>query len=342
VFEIDEEVEVPLRRKVGSRSSVKSLKPLTADNSAQETPKERCLECPKCDFEVTFIVDETPGLLGSRRRDSQLTKARSTLTSHFLGNHLSIELKDLTPHRSNKSKLICYSCPDCEFQTAPLDKEKFLEEKGDRLWLRKRHTAMHSLFKHYKEQHCCSNRRYIMKSTAVTSRGLETDVRLKDGKDYFRCPKAECKFLVLCLRKGQSVGDHLEDSHNVRKARRLTSLSKLGRHYMQAHDFPEGDFSSRFRNHPCVPKEKTCYLCPRCDFTVLWTGDKGKHKDYDKFSWHYSKHLYKNGVQLNPQPLVSPFAFRGEDTDLHTDWNTYEKVFGGSSDISNSDFGSVL
>jgi hypothetical protein len=187
--------------------------------------------------------------------------------------------------------MLCYTCPSCAFQTFPI---QILRQK------KLAPVAVYALFKHHKNCH--------------DHKPLEEVERLflEDGKDYFRCPQKGCTFIA----KIHKSNNNLPANGDGNQGKRIC-LAKLGRHFMQEHDFPQSqNCFSWNKSHPCCNQgsdsNSLSFFCPRCPFSIpLRSRVQGNLEKYTEFSLHYALHLYDNeGKQLNPQHIATPYHSR--------------------------------
>jgi hypothetical protein len=261
------------------------------------SPTARTIPCSRCSFKEIVEWDQPV-----KKRTNDMKNANRSLTRHFLSAHLSIEPNDYIPHKSDPNLLHCYSCPACDFQTLPMTTKECIPKRRER---------MLALYKHYIEYH--DGQQATVKDPKPNDLILTQDQQLLEGTEFFKCPQPGCNFFSHVLKEGEAVEMYRETiSRKFKNMRSTRALSKLGRHFMKMHDFPQAaSFSQRGHaetSHPCKivssDGKRIGYKCPRCEYTVHW--EEGTNAAYIAFSWHYGLHLYgPGGDPLKPEPLLS-------------------------------------
>jgi hypothetical protein len=252
---------------------------------------ENRYECHKCDFHRTVQA----GKEGYKYRKQFVDKARLSIVIHYLEEHLSLTIKDTTPHISNNA-MLCYSCPSCAFQTHPIDPQSL----NSKQLYHKKISSMRVLFNHCKTVHD--------DSLTLTLTQLEDDARLTEGKDYFKCPQEGCPFFVSCLSRGESLqqykGRTKKNNNYFRYTRKRRGQTKIGRHFIEQHDIPPigaagiGAEADHRRDCERILRRNTdSFHCSRCEYTTPYlsnsriTGTSG----YRNLCTHYAAlHLFPN------------------------------------------------
>jgi hypothetical protein len=258
LFEVETEIQEP-----SSDSSDR-----TVAESNRTNRGEKRYECHKCDFHRTVQV----GKEGYNCRGKFQQKARLSIVIHYLGEHLSLTMKDTTPHISNNS-MLCYSCPSCAFQTHPMDPQSLTYSQLNT----KKISSMRLLFNHCKTVH--DDYYGISPLTLIQ---LEEDARLTEGEDYFKCPQEGCQFFVSCLlSRGESLQQYIDQSkknkNNFRYSRKSCGHSKLGRHFIEQHDIPPSSAAGAGADHrrhceQIMRRNTDSFQCFRCEYTTPYFG----------------------------------------------------------------------
>jgi hypothetical protein len=162
---------------------------------------------------------------------------------------------------------------------------------------------MRILFNHCKTVH---DDYYGISPLTLTQ--LEDDARLKEGRDYFKCPQEGCQFFVSCLlTRGESLQQYIDKGKKISRllgSRICQAQSKLGRHFIQQHDIPPsrapGIGAEAVHRRDCeriLRRNTDLFHCSRCEYTTPYlsnariTGLSG----YRYLCTHYAaQHLIPN------------------------------------------------
>jgi hypothetical protein len=245
------------------------------------------------------------GKEGYTYKKQLVAQATLSIVIHYLEEHLSLTIKDTTPHISSNA-MLCYSCPSCAFQTPPMDPQSLKLNT-------KKKSSMRILFNHCKTVHddgivvilplppppTCQETR--LKTKPPTLIQLEEDARLTEGEDYFKCPQEGCPFFVSFLSRGESLQQYIHNikqKKGLRSRRKYRAQSKLGRHFIGQHEIPPGpgvvnEADHRRHCEQILRRNTDSFHCSRCEYTTPYlSNSRQKGSEESRYLYaHYAAHI---------------------------------------------------